>query len=46
MGHLNLLIEIRNVISKKKKKKRFEQKKNDIHQCGWMGICDNGIEFG
>ena len=30
MGHLNLLIEIRNVISKKKILK-FEKKKNDIH---------------
>ena len=24
---------------------RFEQKKDDICQCGWMEICDNCTEF-
>ena len=30
----------------KKKKMRFEQNKDNIHQCGWMENCDNCIEFG
>ena len=44
MGHLNLLIGIRIVISKRNL--RFEHKKDDTRYCGWVRICDNCIEFG